>query len=203
MLNNVASGAVRSRVSWSSLATRPARHKDDLALVVVHLHSCHDISSHHHLPPDAVVSVSLNKVTKVSSKSYGNSNPIFEERLLLFSNNPTVDDVKIDVIDMKTDTVAGSVSVEVSQLLSRDDLCMMDETFSLGKVTQPQFTVRLSCSQPTSTASDPARSGTSQNIFSFEYLSNCKETRFETFLQDDAGSEISPKQPHQCPAISD
>ena len=202
MLNNVASGAVRSRVSWSSLATRPARHKDDAALVVVHLHSCHDISSHYHLPPDAVVSVSLNKVTKVSSKSYGNSNPIFEERLLLFSNNPTVDDVKIDVIDMKTDTVAGSVSVEVSQLLSRDDLCMMDETFSLGKVTQSQFTVRLSCSQPTSTASDPARSGTSQNIFSFEYLSNCKETRFETFLQDDAGSEISPKQPHQSPAIT-
>ena len=141
MLNNVASGSVRLRVSWSSLATRPVRHKDEAALVVVCLHSCHNISSsssssssHLDQAPDPVVSVSVNKATKVSSKSYGNSDPIFEERLLLFSDNPTVDDVKIDVIDMKTDKVAGSVTVELSQLLSREDLCISDETFTLGNI---------------------------------------------------------------------
>ena len=140
MLNNVASGSVRLRVSWSSLATRPVRHKDEAALVVVCLHSCHNISSssssssHPDQAPDPVVSVSVNKATKVSSKSYGNSDPIFEERLLLFSNNPTVDDVKIDVIDMKTDKVAGSVTVELSQLLSREDLCISDQTYTLGNI---------------------------------------------------------------------
>ena len=83
-----------------------------------------------------MVSVSVNKATKVSSKSYGNSNPIFEERLLLFSDNPTADDLKIDVIDMKTDKVVGSVSVELSQLLSRGDLCLSDQTFSLGNISK-------------------------------------------------------------------
>ena len=134
MLNNVASGSVRLRVSWSRLSTRPVRHKDEAALVVVCLHSCHNISSSQDQAPDPVVSVSVNKATKVSSKSYANSDPIFEERLLLFSNNPTVDDVKIDVIDMKTDKVAGSVTVELSQLLSREDLCISDETFTLGNI---------------------------------------------------------------------
>ena len=135
MLNNVATGSVRLSVAWSSLSTRPVRHKDEAALVIVCLHSCHNISSSLDQAPDPVVSVSVNKATKVSSKSYGNTDPIFEERLLLFSDNPTVDDVKIDVIDMKTDKVAGSVTVELSQLLSREDLCISDETFTLGNIS--------------------------------------------------------------------
>ena len=135
MLNNTATGSVRLRVSWARLSTRPVRHKDEAALVVVCLHSCHNISSSQDQAPDTVVSVSVNQATKVSSKSYGNTDPIFEERLLLFSDNPTVDDVKIDVIDMKTDKVAGSVTVELSQLLSREDLCISDETFTLGNIS--------------------------------------------------------------------
>ena len=137
MLNNVATGSVRLRVSWARLSTRPLRHKDEAALVIVCLHSCSNISSSSSSSssPDPVVSVSVNKATKVSSKSYGNTDPIFEERLLLFSNNPTVDDVRIDVIDMKTDKVAGSVTVELSQLLSREDLCISDETFTLGNIS--------------------------------------------------------------------
>ena len=135
MLNNVASGRMRSRVSWSGLSTSPVRHKDEAALLVVLLHSCHNVSSNLDHKPDPVVSVSVNKVTKVSTKSYDNCNPIFEERILLFCNNPTADDIKIDVIDMKTDRVVGSVSVEVSQLLSREELCMRDEMFTLGEMT--------------------------------------------------------------------
>ena len=33
MLNNVSTGSVRSKVSWASLATSPARQKDDQASV--------------------------------------------------------------------------------------------------------------------------------------------------------------------------
>jgi hypothetical protein len=56
---------------------------------------------------------------------------MFEDRMLLLANNPTVDDVKIDVIDIKNDKVAGSLCIELTQLLSQDSYCMMNQTFNL------------------------------------------------------------------------
>ena len=132
MLNNTKHGSVRSKISWSSLSPTPAKQNDDQALVIVHVHSCTNIFlDRNNNKPDVVVSVSVNNKTKVSSKTFANCDPIFEDRLLMLANNPTVDDVKIDVIDIKNDKVAGSVNIELTQLLNRENLCIVDETFQL------------------------------------------------------------------------
>ena len=138
MLNNTKTGSVRSKVSWSTLSLTPTRQNDDQALVIVNIHSCRNIFPGKSHEPDVLVSVSINKRTKVTRKTLGNSNPIFEDRLLLLADNPTVDDVRIDVIDIKNDKLAGSVNIELTQLLNRDNLCMFDETLQL--VNKGQYT---------------------------------------------------------------
>ena len=160
MLTNTETGSVRSRVSWSSLSPRPPVHNDDQALVIVHLHSCANIFAKRESKPDVVVSVTINKKTKVSSKTVANPDPIFEDRMLILSDNPTVDDVKIDVIDMKNDKLAGSVSIELTQLLNRADLCLFDETFQLtnkGALTSGsvRMTLALRYLHPTSPLPGP------------------------------------------------
>jgi len=146
MLTNTEKGSVRTKVSWSTLSTTPTHHKDDQAVLVVHLHSCTNIvSSKSTMRPDLVVSASVNNKTKVSSKISDNNNPIFEDRLLLLVNNPTVDDLKLDVVDIKNDCVAGSVNIELSTLLSRDSLQMIDENMTLiNKGTPTSGSIRFS-----------------------------------------------------------
>ena len=131
ILENTKTGSVRTRVSWSTLSISPMNHNDDQALVIIFVDSCKDIFKENEIKPDIVVSVSVNDVTKVSSKVFGSYDPIFEDRMLLLANNPTVDDVKIDVIDIKNDKVAGSLCVELIQLLNQEQLCLMNQTFPL------------------------------------------------------------------------
>ena len=81
--------------------------------------------------------------------------------MLILSDNPTVDDVKIDVIDMKNDKLAGSVNLELTQLLNKPDLCMFDETFYLTKKGVPtsgtvRMTVALRYLHPTSPVQGPS-----------------------------------------------
>ena len=145
VLENIKKGSVRTRISWSSLSMNPVNHNDDQGLVIVLIDSCKNIFKGEETKPDVVVSVTLNDVTKVSSKAFGSCDPIFEDRMLLLANNPTVDDVKIDVIDIKNDKVAGSVCVELTQLLSQDSLCMMNQTFPLySKNSLQQGTITIS-----------------------------------------------------------
>ena len=147
MLTDTKHGSVRTKVSWSSLSSTPANHNDDQALLIVQLHSAANIMTDPRGKPDCVVSVSVNNKTKVSHKTLANTNPIIEDRLLLLVNNPTVDDVKIDVVDIKNDKLAGSVTIEMSQLLSRENLCMFDETFTLfHKGQQTSSNIRMSMS---------------------------------------------------------
>ena len=129
--------------------------------MIVHLHSCSNILANRENKPDVVVSVTINKKTKVSSKTVANCDPIFEDRMLILSDNPTVDDVKIDVIDMKNDKLAGSVNLELTQLLNKPDLCMFDETFYLtkkGVLTSGtvRMTVSLRYLHPTSPVQGPS-----------------------------------------------
>ena len=129
--------------------------------MIVHLHSCSNIFANREVKPDVVVSVTINKKTKVSSKTVANCDPIFEDRMLILSDNPTVDDVKIDVIDMKNDKLAGSVNLELTQLLNKPDLCMFDETFYLtkkGVLTSGtvRMTVALRYLHPTSPVQGPS-----------------------------------------------
>ena len=101
------------------------------ALVILHLHSCSNIFPDRGSKPDVVVSATINTRTKVSSRTVANCNPIFEDRLLILANNPTVDDIKIDVVDIRNDKLAGSVNIELTQLLNKENLCMFDETLPL------------------------------------------------------------------------
>ena len=147
LLDNTKTGSVRTRISWSTLSMNPMNQKDDQALVVVFIDSCKSIFKGNENKPDVIVSVTLNSVTKVSSKAFGSCDPIFEDRMLLLANNPTVDDVKIDVIDIKSDKVAGSLCVELTQLLSQDSFCMMNQTFDLyskNKALKGSITLSMS-----------------------------------------------------------
>ena len=163
------------------------------ALVIVHLHSCSNIFAKRETKPDVVVSVTINKKTKVSSKTVANCDPIFEDRMLILSDNPTVDDVKIDVIDMKNDKLAGSVNLELTQLLNKPDLCMFDETFYLtkkGVLTSGtvRMTIALRYLHPTSPVQGPSHESESnqtveENIFDIGLKENNESLKSDERIQ--------------------
>lgn len=173
----------------------------DQALVIIHLHSCSNIFAKRETKPDVVVSVTINKKTKVSSKTMANCDPIFEDRMLILSDNPTVDDVKIDVIDMKNDKLAGSVNLELTQLLNKPDLCMFDETFHLTKKGVPtsgtvRMTVALRYLHPTSPVQGPSPESKmnqtdEENIFDIGLKEN--DESLETVGKDNTEEKIKMK----------
>ena len=161
--------------------------------MIVHLHSCSNIFAKRETKPDVVVSVTINKKTKVSSKTVANCDPIFEDRMLILSDNPTVDDVKIDVIDMKNDKLAGSVNLELTQILNKPDLCMFDETFYLtkkGVLTSGtvRMTIALRYLHPTSPVQGPSHESernqtVEENIFDIGLKENDESFKSDEKIQ--------------------
>ena len=132
ILEGTDQGSVRVRVSWSRFDLTPPRNTDDQAVVVVYLDSCRNIFGTETRKPDTRIKFSVGPQTCISKTIYNCKNPIFEERLVIFSNNPTNDDILIELLDAKDDSLLGSVLIELTQILSQENMILENKELTLN-----------------------------------------------------------------------
>lgn len=144
ILEKTAQGSVRVRVSWSRLDANPPKNTDDQALVVTYLDSGRNVLGEDRRKPDTKIKLTVGDQHCCSKTIYQCKTPIFEERLLLLSNNPTNDDIQIELIDDVSGSVLGSSSIELTQVLSQEDRLLSDLDIILNSATDVKTKLRLS-----------------------------------------------------------
>ena len=144
ILDKCYKGSLRVRVSWSWLGTSPPRNIDDQALLAVLVDSANNVKSEASNKPDTRVRLSIGCQVCWTRLAMATKSPQYEERLILFSENPTNDDLLVEIIDTLEETVLGSASLELTQVLGQEDLCLNDIEVSLNSVSVPRMKVRLS-----------------------------------------------------------
>ena len=137
-------GSVRVRVSWSKLGLAPPRNIDDQALVAVFVDSGKNIRSEESSKPDTKIRLSIGSQSSCTKTILNSKTPMYEERLVLFSENPSNDDLFIELIDDKDDTVLGSATLELTQVLGQADLLLTDLEINLNSPSVPRMKLRLS-----------------------------------------------------------
>ena len=144
MLEKTDQGSVRVRVSWSRFDISPPRNTDDQAVVVVYLDSCRNIFGTETRKPDTKIKISIGPQSCVSQTVFSCKNPIYDERLIIFSNNPTNDDILFELLDAKDDSILGSIMIELTQILSQENLILDNKEFTLNSSRIHGIRLRLS-----------------------------------------------------------
>ena len=122
------SGRVRTRLSWSTLG---AEHSEQ-ALVTVNLNSCSNLP-----PGNVVVSLTLAAVTKVSNTSVSsNCQTVFDDRVSLLVENPEEEELRVDVVNLTTERVVGSLQIPLGDVLARNAGVLHEQEFRLLQRTE-------------------------------------------------------------------
>ena len=122
------SGRVRTRLSWSTLG---AEHSEQ-ALVTVNLISCSNLP-----PGNVVVSLTLAAVTKVSNTSVSsNCQTVFDDRVSLLVENPEEEELRVDVVNLTTERVVGSLQIPLGDVLARNAGVLNEQEFRLLQRTE-------------------------------------------------------------------
>ena len=129
-LEKISAGSVRTRISWSPLSLVPANGPDDQAVLVVFLDSCRNIMKVGEGRTDYVVSASVGVNTKLSQKSKGSIDPIFEERMVFIVDYPETDYLKLNIIDTGSDKPAGCVTINISDLRDRESFSIVNQKWT-------------------------------------------------------------------------
>ena len=133
ILDGNKSGRARVSVSWTSLDITPPRHSDDQAVVMVYLEQTKHLFQ---------TKIQLS----IGNRSFS-SDIIASQEVVshILSNNPTNDDLQIELIDSKDYTVLGSVTVELTQLLNQEGLSLRGLELPLNVDRKPVTKLQLSC----------------------------------------------------------
>ncbi|KAM6468929.1 extended synaptotagmin-1 [Liasis olivaceus] len=80
--------------------------------------------------PNPVVQLSIQDVTRESRVVYNTVSPVWDDAFRFFLQDPTVEDIDIQVKDDNRQTTLGSLTIHLSRLLSADNLTL-DQWFQL------------------------------------------------------------------------
>ncbi|XP_039182683.1 extended synaptotagmin-1 [Crotalus tigris] len=80
--------------------------------------------------PNPMVQLSVQDVTRESQVVYNTVSPVWDDAFRFFLQDPTVEDIDIQVKDDNRQTTLGSITIHLSRLLSADNLTL-DQWFQL------------------------------------------------------------------------
>ncbi|XP_028577189.2 extended synaptotagmin-1 isoform X1 [Podarcis muralis] len=80
--------------------------------------------------PNPMVQLSVQDVTRESKVVYNTSSPVWDDAFRFFLQDPTTEDIDIQVKDDNRQTTLGSLTIHLSRLLSADNL-VLDQWFQL------------------------------------------------------------------------
>ncbi|XP_040575642.1 extended synaptotagmin-2 [Lepeophtheirus salmonis] len=150
ILEGVQRGSVHAIISWSDLTMsfHPLKISQELqfdtsssvGVLVMEIDSCSNLLGGRTglKLPNPKVTVELCGVIQETEVIVGSIHPVFEHRLLFLVTNPKVDSLKISVLDTKRSSKEkcfGSLRLNVSDFLGKEDLSMLNQQFNLKSKT--------------------------------------------------------------------
>uniref|UniRef100_A0A673MKE1 Extended synaptotagmin-1-like n=1 Tax=Sinocyclocheilus rhinocerous TaxID=307959 RepID=A0A673MKE1_9TELE len=174
-LKDVPSGQVHLKLEWLSLLPSAERLNEVLernksitvygktadppsaAILTVYLDRAQDLPfKKGNKDPSPMVQISVQDTTKESRTVYGTNNPVWEDAFTFFIQDPSKQDIDIQVKDDDRALTLGGLSIPLSRLLSSAELSM-DQWFQLEKSgpasqgdNEPEVSPGLSKLTPTS-----------------------------------------------------
>ncbi|QQP56044.1 Extended synaptotagmin2like, partial [Caligus rogercresseyi] len=144
ILEKVQRGSLRTILSWSSLCsnTQLSDKSEDapgsVGVLVIEIDSCSNLLGGRmtglKLPNPKVV-VELGGISQETEVVAGSIHPVFEHRMSFLVSNPKVDSLKISVMDtrksLKKPTIFGTLRLNLSGFLGREDLSLLNQQFNL------------------------------------------------------------------------
>uniref|UniRef100_A0A672LDB4 Extended synaptotagmin 1 n=1 Tax=Sinocyclocheilus grahami TaxID=75366 RepID=A0A672LDB4_SINGR len=150
-LKDVPSGQVHLKLEWLSLLPSAERLNEVLernknitvygktadppsaAVLTVYLDRAQDLPfKKGNKDPSPMVQISVQDTTKESRTVYGTNNPVWEDAFTFFIQDPSKQDIDIQVKDDDRALTLGGLSIPLSRLLSSAELSM-DQWFQLEK----------------------------------------------------------------------
>ncbi|XP_016377996.1 extended synaptotagmin-1-like isoform X1 [Sinocyclocheilus rhinocerous] len=150
-LKDVPSGQVHLKLEWLSLLPSAERLNEVLernksitvygktadppsaAILTVYLDRAQDLPfKKGNKDPSPMVQISVQDTTKESRTVYGTNNPVWEDAFTFFIQDPSKQDIDIQVKDDDRALTLGGLSIPLSRLLSSAELSM-DQWFQLEK----------------------------------------------------------------------
>uniref|UniRef100_A0A672LDF8 Extended synaptotagmin 1 n=1 Tax=Sinocyclocheilus grahami TaxID=75366 RepID=A0A672LDF8_SINGR len=150
-LEDVPSGQVHLKLEWLSLLPSAERLNEVLernknitvygktadppsaAVLTVYLDRAQDLPfKKGNKDPSPMVQISVQDTTKESRTVYGTNNPVWEDAFTFFIQDPSKQDIDIQVKDDDRALTLGGLSIPLSRLLSSAELSM-DQWFQLEK----------------------------------------------------------------------
>ncbi|CAB4055209.1 unnamed protein product [Lepeophtheirus salmonis] len=150
ILEGVQRGSVHAIISWSDLTMSfpPLKISQELqfdtsssvGVLVMEIDSCSNLLGGRTglKLPNPKVTVELCGVIQETEVIVGSIHPVFEHRLLFLVTNPKVDSLKFSVLDTKRSSKEkcfGSLRLNVSDFLGKEDLSMLNQQFNLKSKT--------------------------------------------------------------------
>uniref|UniRef100_A0A803T503 Extended synaptotagmin-1 n=1 Tax=Anolis carolinensis TaxID=28377 RepID=A0A803T503_ANOCA len=117
-------------LQWNkTLSTKP--EPPSAAILVVYLDRAQELPlKKSSKEPNPMVQLSVHDVTRESKVVYNTVSPIWDDAFRFFLQDPTAEDIDIQVKDDNRQTTLGSLTIHLSRLLNADDLTL-DQWFQL------------------------------------------------------------------------
>ncbi|XP_030052621.1 extended synaptotagmin-1 [Microcaecilia unicolor] len=145
-LQDVKRGSVHLRLEWLSLLASSSKleqviqmnkgisaksHEEpSAAILVVYLDKAEDLPLKKNKDPSPMVQLSVQDVTRESKAVLNSHSPVWEEAFHFFLQDPSRQDLDIQVKDDDRQLTLGSLTLPLNRLLSEDKL-MLDQGFQL------------------------------------------------------------------------
>jgi len=123
-LEDAKHGSVLVKGSWSPISSSGVTLSSTRCAASVYIDSCSNLSSGKSSPPYAKCEIKVGSQQKkvFSTKPRGpTESPVFKEGHYFLSSSPTNDSIIIQVVDHKTSSVLGKVSIKLSYLMQLPD----------------------------------------------------------------------------------
>lgn len=146
-LKDVTSGSVHLRLEWLSLLSSADRLSEVIqknqnltsktadppsaAILAIYLDQAHALPMRKgNKDPSPMVQISIQDATKESKTCYGTNGPVWEDAFTFFIQDPSKQDIDIQVKDDDRALSLGSLSIPLTRLLATPELTM-DQWFQL------------------------------------------------------------------------
>ncbi|XP_060620095.1 extended synaptotagmin-1 isoform X1 [Anolis sagrei] len=117
-------------LQWNkTLSTKP--EPPSAAILVVYLDRAQELPlKKSSKEPNPMVQLSVHDVTRESKVVYNTVSPVWDDAFRFFMQDPTAEDIDIQIKDDNRQTTLGSLTIHLSRLLNADDLTL-DQWFQL------------------------------------------------------------------------
>jgi len=148
-LEDTKHGSVLVKGAWSPITSSPVSMSSTRCVASIYIDSCYNLSTGKSSPPFAKCEIKVGSQQKkaFSTKPRGpTENPVFKEGHYFLSQTPTNDRINIQVVDHKSGSLLGKVSIKLTYLMQLPDnqFSNMEWRLEGGTVGQTDATVTLS-----------------------------------------------------------